>query len=57
MAGHNIHWQSMMVAREENLVKRRVIEALTIHRVDRGKGTMNTDAGMQLSRLWLDVAV
>ena len=54
--GHQMHWKAMIVDREEDLMRRRVLEALTIHRVNQGKGTMNTDSGMQLSGIWLDLA-
>ena len=55
--GHAVHWEPFIVEREQDQTRRRVLEALTIHRVEKGKGTMNTDNGMQISRLWLDLAV
>ena len=55
--GHAVHWEAFIVEREQDQTRRRVLEALTIHRVEKGKGTMNTDNGMQISRLWLDLAM
>ena len=55
--GHAVHWEPFIVEREQDQTRRRVLEALTIHRVEKGKGTMNTDNCMQISRLWLDLAV
>ena len=55
--GHAVHWEPFIVEREQDQTRRRVLEALAIHRVEKDKGTMNTDNGMQISMLWLDLAV
>ena len=53
--GHPMHWKPMIVAKERVTIRRRIKEALTISRLNKGKGTMNLDAGLELSRLWLDL--
>ena len=56
---HQIHWKPVVVTKaERNTVttKRRVKETLKIRELEkRGRGTMNQDSGMQLSKLWLDL--
>ena len=45
--------------KETDNTKRKIKEALAIRRVekDRGKGKiMNQDSGLELSRIWLDLA-
>ena len=39
------HWEPFIVEREreQDQTRRRVLQALTIHRVEKGNGTMNTD--------------
>ena len=46
--GHQIHWEPMVVKKESNLVKRKVLEALTIKKMERK--TINQD-----SNIWLDL--
>ena len=54
--GHAIHWEPHIVGREKNTVKRKVKEAMIIKRLQRRDGLMNADSGLQLSKLWLDLA-
>ena len=51
--GHEIHWQPMVLAREHHNTKRKVLEALYIHKLN--KRTINQDSGMKLSKLWLEL--
>ena len=51
--GHEIHWQPMILAKEGLTTKRKVLEALSIHRLN-GK-TINQDRGLQISKMWLDL--
>lgn len=51
--GHNMHWKAHIVTREGHTLKRKVKEALAIHRLGRAKA-MNQDCGLELSKLWLD---
>ena len=51
--GHQIHWEPMVVKKESNLVKRKVLEALTIKKL--GRKTINQDSGLKLSNIWLDL--
>ena len=57
--GHNeghIFWQPRVIVKETDTTKRKIKEALQIHRIGRQKKkTMNPDCGLQLSRLWLEV--
>ena len=48
--GHAAHWEPFIVEREQDQTRRRVMEALTIHRVEKGKGTMNTDNGISANQ-------
>ena len=50
---HAIHWKPRVVLKESNTRKRKIREALTIHRL--GAKTINQDKGTHLSKLWLDV--
>ena len=52
--GHEIHWEPRVLAKETYTIKRKVIEAMYIRRLD--KRTINQDSGMQLSKIWLDLA-
>ena len=52
-AGANMHWKAHTVTREGHTLKRKVKEALAIHRLGRAKA-MNQDYGPELSKLWLD---
>ena len=51
--GHEIHWQTMILAKEGLTTKRNVLKALSIHRLN-GK-TINQDRGLQISKMWLDL--
>ena len=51
--GHQIHWEPMVIKKESNLVKRKVLEALTIKKL--GRKTINQDSGLKLSHIWLDL--
>ena len=52
--GHEIHWEPRVLAKETHTIKRKVIEAMYIRKLD--KRTINQDSGMQLSKIWLDLA-
>ena len=43
--GHHVHWTAMVVEREQHGRKRKVKEALHIHRMTRKDGSMNQDRG------------
>ena len=43
----------MIVKKKSNLVKRKVLEALTIKKL--GRKTINQDSGLKLSNIWLDL--
>ena len=53
--GHHVHWKAMVVEREQHGRKRKVKEALHIHRMTRKDGLMNQDRGLHLSKIWLDL--
>ena len=53
--GHHVHWKAMVVVREQHGRKRKVKEALHIHRMMRKDGSMNQDRGLHLSKIWLDL--
>ena len=53
--GHTMHWQPMVVAEECHTMKRKIREALTIHKLNRNGKAMNQDTGLHLSKLWLDL--
>ena len=44
--GHHVHWKAMVVEREQHGRKRKVKEALHIHRMTRKDGSMNQDRGL-----------
>ena len=48
--GHHVHWKAMVVEREQHGRKRKVKEALHIHRMTRKDGSMNQDQGLHLSK-------
>ena len=52
--GHSIYWEPRILAKESNHTKRKVREAMAIHKLGREK-TMNLDCGLELSKLWLDI--
>ena len=52
---HTMHWQPMVFAEERHSMKRKIREALTVHKLDRNGKAMNQDAGLHLSKLWLDL--
>ena len=53
--GHHVHWKARVVEREQHGRKRKVKEALHIHRMTRKDGSMNQDRGLHLSKIWLDL--
>ena len=53
--GHHVHWKAMVVERKQHGRKRKVKEALHIHRMTRKDGSMNQDRGFHLSKIWLDL--
>ena len=55
--GHEIRWHARVVLhKESNTLRRKVHEALEIHKLSRGhKKCMNLDRGMEISKLWLDL--
>ena len=50
-----VHLEAMVVEREQHGRKRKVKEALHIHRMTRKDGSMNQDRGLHLSKIWLDL--
>ena len=48
---HNIHWRPHIITKEPEKTKRKVKEAFAIHKVEKVKGTMNEDSGLQIGRL------
>ena len=52
---HNVHWRPHIITKEPDRTKRKVKEALAIHKVEKVKGTVNEDRGLQISKLWLDL--
>ena len=52
--GHCVHWQPRVIMTETNTRKRKVREALVIHRLGPDK-VMNLDKRTELSSLWLDL--
>ena len=52
---HNIHWCPHIIKKEPDKTKRKVKEVLAIHKVEKMKGAMNEDCGLQISKLWLDL--
>ena len=55
VTGHRIYWEPMVIEREQHGGRRKVKEALHIHRMKRRGGSMNQDSGWQLSKIWLDL--
>ena len=53
--GHHVHWKAMVVEREQHGRKRKVKDALHIHRMTRKDGSMNQDRGLHLCKIWLDL--
>ena len=53
--GHEIHWQARVIKREEHMLRRKVHQAVAIHKLaQKDDATMNLDRGMELSNLWLE---
>ena len=53
--GHEIHWQARVIKREEHMLRRKVHEAVAIHKLaQKDDATMNLDRGMELSNLWFE---
>ena len=55
LEGHSIHWAPTIIERETNGKRRKVKEALHIHRMGKRQCSMNQDIGQQMTRIWLDV--
>ena len=53
--GHNIHWEPRVITKENDICKRKVKEALIIHKLGNQK-LMNQDCGLELSKTWLEAA-
>ena len=56
---HTIHWKPRVLAKETDNTKRKIKEALAIRRLEKDRGKdkiMNQDSGLELSRIWLDLA-
>ena len=57
--GHSIHWKAKVIGREQDSTSRKIKEALMIQKMERRSGKnriMNQDNGLDLSRVWLDLA-
>ena len=53
--GHEINWQARVIKREEHMLRRKVHEAVAIHKLaQKDNATTNLDLGMKLSSLWLE---
>ena len=55
VTGHEVHWDAMIVEKEQHSGRRKVKEALHIHRMKKAGGSMNQDNGWHLSKIWLDL--
>ena len=58
--GYSMHWKARGISRERNLTSRKIKEALTIQKMERKCGRdriMNQDNGLDLSKVWLDLAI
>ena len=55
LEGHSLHWAPTIIERETNGKRRKVKQALHIHRMGKRQGSMNQEIGQQMSRIWLDV--
>ena len=55
ITGHRVHWEPKVIEREQDSGKRKVKEALHIHRMRKRSGSMNQDGGWHLSNIWLDL--
>ena len=55
ITGHRLHWEPKVIEREQHSGKRKVKEALHIHRMRKRSGSMNQDSGWHLSNIWLDL--
>ena len=53
--GHKVHWEARIIQKEQHGRRRKVKEALHIHRMKQKGGSMNQDSGWDLSRIWLDL--
>ena len=54
--GHEIHWHARVLHKESNTLRRKVHEALEIHKLSRGhKKCLNLDQVTEISKLWLDL--
>ena len=47
--GHTIHWEAHIVSKEQNSKRRKLKEAMTIHKLGRDK-TLNQDCGIDLEQ-------
>ena len=58
VTGYEVHWDAMIdiVEKEQHSGRRKVKEALHIHRMKKAGGSMNQDNGWHLSKIWLDLA-
>ena len=55
VTGHEVHWDAMIVEKEQHSGRRKVKEALHIHRMKKAGGSMYRDKGSHLSKIWLDL--
>ena len=55
VTAHKVHWEAMIIEREQHGRRRKVKEALHIHRMKKRGGSVNQDSGWQLSKIWLDL--
>ena len=51
--GHTMFWKPRVIVREVNTRKRKIKEALVIHKIGKDK-LLNQDKGSEVSSLWLD---
>ena len=57
--GQSKHWKAKVIGREQDSTSRKIKEALMIQKMERRSTKnkiMNQDNGLDLSRVWLDLA-
>ena len=53
--GHEVHWEARVIEKEQHGGRRKVKEAIHIHRMQKRRGSVNQDCGWRLSKIWLDL--
>ena len=58
--GHSIHWKARVIGRKRDSTSRKIKEVLMNQKMERKCGRdrkMNQDNGLDLSKVWLDLAI